>query len=70
MGCQSVTSKTLKNMNLEKAKVPGVLLKVVATVVLIACIAVARAESIMSHACAILCKGLLCNKVRSMLPTV
>ena len=70
MVCQSATSRTKRNMSLEKAKAPGVLPKVVATVVLIACIAVARAESIMSRACAIFCGVLLYNKVRSMLPTV
>ena len=70
MVCQSATSGTLRNMSLEKAKAPGVLPKVVATVVLIACIAVARAESIMSRACVIFCGGLLYNKVRKMLPTV
>ena len=42
MVCQSATSGTLRNMSLEKAKAPGVLPKVVATVVLIAC---AKAEA-------------------------
>ncbi len=46
-------------MSLEKSKAPGVVPKVVATVVLIACIAVARAESIMSRACVIFCGGSL-----------
>ena len=57
MVCQSATSGTLRNMSLEKAKAPGVLPKVVAMVVLIACIAVARAESSMSRACVIFCVG-------------
>jgi len=57
-------------MSLEETKAPGMLPKVVTKVVLIACIVVVRAKSIMSCDCAILCGGLLYNKVRKMLPTV
>ena len=48
---QSATSRTLINTSLEKVKAPDMLLEVVATVVLIACIAVARAAPIISCAC-------------------
>jgi len=68
---QSATSWTLMNISLEKAKQAlGVLPKVVATVVLIACIAVARAASIMSRAYVIFCGGLLYISVLRILPTV
>ncbi len=41
MACQSVISSTFKNMSQAKAREPGLLLTVVATVVCMACIAVA-----------------------------
>jgi hypothetical protein len=50
MACQSAISSTFKNISQAKARAPGVLPKVVATVVCMACIAVASASSIMSLA--------------------
>jgi hypothetical protein len=50
MACQSAIIGTLKNMSQAKARAPKVLPKVVATVVPMACIAVASASSIMSLA--------------------
>ncbi len=47
---QSTISVTFKNMPLKKTRAPGVLPKVVATVVCMACIALASAMSIMSQA--------------------
>ena len=46
---QSATSGMLKNMSLEKAQAPRVLSNAIVTVVLIACIAVARSAPLMLH---------------------
>ncbi len=53
-----------------KARAPGVLPKVVAMVVFMACIAVVSASSIMSQAWVIFCGGLVCTCVLSTLVTV
>ncbi len=45
---QSATSSTFRNMSLAKARDPRALPRVVATVVLMACIAIANASLIMS----------------------
>ena len=50
MACQSAISGTFKDISLAKARAPGALPMVVATVVCMACIAVANATSIMSRA--------------------
>jgi hypothetical protein len=50
MACQSAISGTFKNVSQAKARAPGVLPKVVAMVVHMACIAVANASSIMAVA--------------------
>ncbi len=50
MACQSAISGMFKNISQAKARAPGVLPKVVVTVVCMACIAVASASSIMSLA--------------------
>jgi hypothetical protein len=70
MACQSAISGTFKNISQAKARAPGVLLKVVAIVVWMACIAVASASSIMSLAGVIFCGGLVCTSVLSTLVTV
>jgi hypothetical protein len=70
MACQSTISSTFKNISQAKARAPGVLSKVVATVVCMACIAVASASSIMSLAWVIFHRGLVCSSVLSTLVTV
>jgi hypothetical protein len=70
MACQSAISGTFKNISQAKARAPGVLPKVVAMVVCMACIAVASASSIMSLAGVIFCGGLVCTSVLSTLVTV
>ncbi len=70
MACRSAISGTFKNMSQAKARSPKVLTKVVATVVHMACIAVANASSIMSLAWVILHGGLVCTSVLSTLFTV
>ncbi len=67
MACQSAISSTFKNISQTKVKAPGVLPKVVAMVVCMACIAVASASSIMSLAWVICCRGLVCASVLSTL---
>jgi len=70
MDCQSAISGTFRNMSLAKAREPGALPRVVATVVRMACIVVANASSTMSQAEAIFCGGLVCTRVLSTLLTV
>ncbi len=70
MAYQSAISGTFKNISQAEARAPGVLLKVVAMVVCMACIAVASASSIMSLVWVIFCWGLLCTSVLSTLVTV
>ncbi len=70
MACQSANSGTFKNISRAKARAPGVLPKVEAMVVYMACIAVASASSIMSLAWVIFCGGLVCTSVLSKLLTV
>ncbi len=70
MACQSAISGTFKNISQAKARAPGVLLKVVATLVCMAWIAVVSASSIMSLAWVILRGGLVCTSVLSTLFTV
>ncbi len=70
MACQSAISSTFRNISQAKARAPGVLPKVVATVVCMACIAVASALSIMSLAWVIFHGGLICTSVLSTLVTV
>ncbi len=60
----------IKNISQGKARAPGVLPKVVATVVCMACIAVASASSIMSLAWVILRGRLVCTSVLSTLVTI
>ncbi len=55
MDCQSAISGSFRKMSLAKARAPGALPRVVATVVCMACIAVANASSTMSLAEAIFC---------------
>jgi hypothetical protein len=50
MACQSSINSSFKNISQAKARAPGVLPKVVAMVVCMACIAVASASLIMSLA--------------------
>ena len=59
-----------KNMSLLKARAPGVLPSIFATVVCMACIAVARAWSTMSRAWVIFAGGLLYKYVLSTFATV
>ncbi len=70
MACQSAISSTFNNISGVKARAPGILPKVVAMVVCIACIAVASSSSIMSLAWVILCGGLVCTSVFRTLFTV
>ncbi len=70
MACQSTISGTFKNMSQAKTRAPSVLPKVVATVVCMACIAVASALSIMSLAWVIFHGGLVRTSVLSTLVTV
>ncbi len=60
----------VKNISQAKARAPGVLPKVVATLVCMACMAVASASSIMSLAWVIFCGGLVCTSVLCTLVTV
>ncbi len=69
MACQSAINSKFKNISWAKARAPGELPKVVATVVCMACIAVASASSIMSLAWVILSGGLVCTSVLSTLFT-
>ena len=55
MDCQSATRGIIRNISLEKAKEPGALPRIVATVVLMTCIIVANASSDMSLSEAIFC---------------
>ncbi len=68
MACQSAISG-FKNISQAKARATGVLSKVVAMVVCMACIAVASASSINSLAWVILPGGLVCMSVLSTLFT-
>ncbi len=70
MACQSAISGTFKNISWAKARAPGVLPKVVATVVYMACITVASASSTMSLAWVICHGGLVCTSVLSTIVTV
>ncbi len=70
MACQSAISSMFKNISQAKARAPGVLPKVVATVVCMACIAVASASSIMTLAWVIFYGQLVCTSVLSTLVTV
>jgi hypothetical protein len=60
----------IQKISQAKARAPGVLTKVVATVVCMACITVASASSMMSQAWVILVGGLVCTSVLSTLFTV
>ncbi len=70
MACQYAISGIFKNISQAKARVPRVLPKAVATVVCMACIAVASASSIMSLAWVICHGGLEHTSVLSTLVTV
>ncbi len=70
MACQSAISGMFQNISRAKARAPGVLPKVVAMVVHMACIAVASASSIMSQAWVKLCWGLVYTSILSSLFTV
>ncbi len=70
MACQSAISNMFKKISWAKARALGVLLKVVATVNCMVCIAVASASSVMSLAWVILHGGLVCTSVLSTLFTV
>ncbi len=63
-------SSTFKNISQAKARAPGILPKVVATVVRMACITVASALPIMSLAWVTFCGGLVCTSVLSTLVAV
>ncbi len=70
MACQYAINSMFKNISRTKSRAPGVLSKVVAMVVYMACIAVASALSIMSLAWVIFRGGLVCTSVLSTLFTV
>ncbi len=70
MACQSAISTMFKYISQAKARTPWVFLKLVATVVCKACIAVSSAFSIMSLAWVIFYGGLVCTSVLSILVTV
>ncbi len=70
MACQSAISSMFKNISQAKARAPGVLPKVVATVVRMTRITVASASSIVSLAWVIFHGGLVCSSVLSTLVTV
>ncbi len=70
MACQSAISGMFKNASPARARAPGLIPKIVAMVVCMACITVASALSIMSQAWVISVGGLVCTSVLSTLFTV